>query len=161
MFLGKGFTRACLKVGGKDPSDNDMLTIMLMGLMSTSKQDLRRLVGIMWRSQEVSEEDMIILLTSSSVDGTKEESRGGGVIEDWSVGGIAGGASFEHTSDILSSKKFRKEAAKVDAHEKEGKHDIMYNVARKKGIQSRPELAWIVLACQNEWAVIRTSRVRY
>ena len=71
----------CLKVEGKDPSDNDMLTIMVMGLMSTSKQDLRRLVGIMSRSQEVSEEDMIILLTSS-VDGAKDESRGGGVIGD-------------------------------------------------------------------------------
>ena len=82
MFLSKGFTSACLKVEGKDPSDNDMLTIMVMGLMSTSKQDLRRLVGITSRSQEVSEEDMIILLTSSSVDGAKDESRGGGVIGD-------------------------------------------------------------------------------
>ena len=48
----------------------------MMGLMSTSKQDLRRLVRIMSRS----EEDMIILLTSSSFDGAKDESRGGGVI---------------------------------------------------------------------------------
>ena len=40
------------------------------------------LVGITSRSQEVSEEDMIILLTSSSVDGAKDESRGGGVIGD-------------------------------------------------------------------------------
>ena len=37
MFLSKGFTRASLKVEWKDPSDNDMLTIMVMGLMSTSK----------------------------------------------------------------------------------------------------------------------------
>ena len=73
-------TRACSKVVGKDPSDNDMLTIMVMGLMSTSKQDLKRLVGITSRSQEESEEDMIILLTSSSVDGAKDESREGGVI---------------------------------------------------------------------------------
>ena len=38
-------TRECLKIVGKDPSDNDRLTIMVIGLMSTSKQDLRRLVG--------------------------------------------------------------------------------------------------------------------
>ena len=100
------------------------------GLMSTSKQDLRRLVGIMSRSQEVSEEDMIILLTSSSVDGAKDESRGGGVIGDWSVGGIAGGGSFEHKSD-LTSKFFRKEAARVDAHGKEGKHDGMLRERRE------------------------------
>ena len=71
-----------MKVEGKDPSDNYMLTIMVMGLMSTSKQDLRRLVGITSRSQEVSEEDMITLLTSSSADRAKDESRGGGVIGD-------------------------------------------------------------------------------
>ena len=35
-----------------------------------------RLVGITSRSQEVSDEDMIILLTSSSVDGAKDESAG-------------------------------------------------------------------------------------
>ena len=94
--------------------------------MSTSKQDLRRLVGITSRSQEVSEEDMIILLTSSSVDGAKDERRGGGVIGAWSVGGIAGGGSlntkviFCH-QEILEN--FRKDAARVDAHEKEFKHD--------------------------------------
>ena len=115
-------TRACLKVVGKDPPDNDKLTIMVIGLMSTSKQDLRRLVGITSRSQE-SEEDMITLLTSSSVDGAKDESRGGGVIGAWSVGGIEGGGSFEQRRDILSSKNFRNEAARVEAHEKEGKHD--------------------------------------
>ena len=74
---------------------------------------------------------MIILLTSSSVDGAKDESRGGGVIGDWSVGGIAGGGSFEHKSDILSSKNFRNEAARVDAHEKEGKHDGMLRERRE------------------------------
>ena len=116
-------TRACLKVVGKDLSDNDRLTILVIGLMSTSKQDLRRLVGITSRSQEESEEDMITLLTSSSVDGAKDESRRGGVIGAWLVGGIAGGGSFEHRSDILSSKNFRNEAARVEAHEKEGKHD--------------------------------------
>ena len=112
-----------MKVVGKDPSDNDRLTIMVIGLMRTSKQDLRRLVGIMSRSQVESEEDMISLLTSSSVDGAKDESRGGGVIGAWSVGGIAGGGSFEHSSDILSSKYLRNEATRVEAHEKEGKHD--------------------------------------
>ena len=114
-------TRACWKVVRKDPSDNDRLTIMVIGLMSISKQDLRRLVGITSRSQEESEEDMITLLTSS-VEGAKDESRGGGVIGAWSVAGIAGGGSFEHRSDILSSKNFRNEAARVEAHEKEGKH---------------------------------------
>ena len=98
MILSKGFTRAYLKVVGRDPSDNDRLTIMVIGLMITSKQDLRRLVGITSRSQEESEEDMITFLTSS-VKGAKNESRGGGVIGVWSVGGIAGGGSFEHRSD--------------------------------------------------------------
>ena len=74
---------------------------MVIGLMSTSKQDLRRLVGITFKSQEESEEGMITLLTSSSVDGAKDKSIAGGVIGAWSVGGIAGGGSFEHRSDIL------------------------------------------------------------
>ena len=69
--------------------------------MSTSKQDLRRLVRITSRSQEESEEDIITLLTSF-VEGAKDESRGGGAIGAWSVGGIAGSGSFEHRSDILS-----------------------------------------------------------
>ena len=47
------------------------------------------------------------------------------------VGGIAGGGSFEHKSDILSSKNFRKEAARVDAHEKEGTHDGMLRERRE------------------------------
>ena len=74
---------------------------------------------------------MIILLTFYYVDGAKDESRGGGVIGDWSVGGIAGGRSFEHKSYILSSKMFRKEAARVDAHEKEGKNDGMLRERRE------------------------------
>ena len=72
-----------------------------------------------------------------------DESRGGGVIGDWSVGGIAGGGSFEHKSDILSSKNFRKEAARVDAHEKEGKHDIWY-LKPKVGISYTPCTSSIV-----------------
>ena len=51
-FLSKGLPRACLKVVGKDPSNNKRLTTMVIVLMSTSKQDLRRLVGITSRSQE-------------------------------------------------------------------------------------------------------------
>ena len=113
--------------------------------MSTSKHDLKRLVGITSRSQEESEEDVKTLLTSSSVDGTKDESKEGGVIGAWSVGGIAGSGTFEHRSDILSSNNFRNEAARVEAHEKEGRHDVI--IAKKKGIQSRPEFVWIVFAC--------------
>ena len=81
-FSSEGFTRACLKVEGKDPSDNDMLTIMVMSVINTSEQNLRRLVEITSRSQDVSEGDMINLLASSSVDGAKDESRGGDVIGD-------------------------------------------------------------------------------
>ena len=51
-------------------------------------------MGITSRSQEESKEDMITLLTSS-VDEAKDESRGGGVIAAWSIGGIVGGGSFE------------------------------------------------------------------
>ena len=58
---------------------------------------------------------MITFLTFSSVDGAKDESRGGGVFGTWSVEGIAGGGSFEHRSDILSSKIFRNETARVEA----------------------------------------------
>ena len=43
------------------------------------------------------------------------------MIGAWSVAGIAGGGSFEHRSDNLSSKIFRNAAARVEAHEKEGK----------------------------------------
>ena len=120
-----------MEVVEKDPSDNDRLTIMVRGLMSTSTQDLRRLVRIMSRSQEESEENMITPPTSSSVDGAKDESRGGGVIGAWSVGKIAGGGSFEHRSDILPSNNFRNEAARVEAHEKEGKHDGILRGARE------------------------------
>ena len=82
----------------------------------------------MFRSQEESKEDMITLLAFSSVDGSEDESRGGGVIEAWSVGGIAGGGSFEfeHRSDILSWNFFRNEAARVETHEKEGKLDGIF-----------------------------------
>ena len=73
---------------------------------------------------------MITLLTSSSVDGAKDESRDG-VIGAWSVGGIAFGGSFEHRKDILSSRIFRNEAARVEAHEKESKYGGVLRKRRK------------------------------
>ena len=47
---------------------------------------------------------MITFLTSSFVDGAKDESRGDNMIEALSVGGIAGGGRFVHRNYILSSK---------------------------------------------------------
>ena len=67
-------TRACLKVVGKDPSDNDRLTIMVIGLMSTSKQDLRRLVRITSRMRWLRH------LERKSVDDWKSSCRS---VDDW------------------------------------------------------------------------------
>ena len=45
MFFKQRFHKSVLEGRkGKDPSDNDMLTIMVMGLMSTSKQEAEAVV---------------------------------------------------------------------------------------------------------------------
>ena len=74
--MSKGLTRVCLKLVGKDPSDNDRLMIMLIGLMSTSKQDLRSLVGIMSRSKEEFQragawwyKDLSVILSREGLEG--------------------------------------------------------------------------------------------
>ena len=58
----------------------------------------------------------------------------------WSVEGIAAGESFEHTIDILESLNFRKEAARVDAHEKDSRLNLiasyLLNQTQSVSIQS-------------------------
>ena len=68
---------ADLNSTGKEPSDRARLIRDVMGTMRTSRQDLRKKVGMRSREQEESDEDWITFLTSSTVAGGKQVSCGG------------------------------------------------------------------------------------
>src|SRR6267154_2970696 len=77
-FLWRGVTIACLKVSGKVPSEIDRFMRVVIGKMRTSRQDLRRVVGMKSREQVALEEDKIAERTSAVVAGRKDERSGGG-----------------------------------------------------------------------------------
>ena len=57
----------------------ERLIRVVIGKMRTSRQDLRREVGIKSREQVALEEDKIAERTSAVVAGRKDERRGGGI----------------------------------------------------------------------------------
>ena len=65
VFLRRGRTVACLNVSGKIPSDNDMLIIVVIGWIKTSRQDFSRNVGMVSREHVAFDDIRIAFLTSS------------------------------------------------------------------------------------------------
>ena len=83
-FLSRGMTCDVLKMSGKTPV-KDKLTISVIGANKTSEQDLNNSVDIGSRSHISLGEYIIISLTSSAVDGSKQ------VIRDFTVGDLMSG----------------------------------------------------------------------
>ena len=107
---------ACFKEEGKVPSENERLTIFVMGWRRTSRQDLSRKVGMMSREQDELDDSVIADRTSSQVAGTKadkewEGGRGNGMGSG--RGDKAGGKAAVNLA-ILPLKKSRNEAASSD-----------------------------------------------
>src|SRR6267154_540543 len=69
---------ACLKGSGKVDSEMERLMRMVIGKMRTSRQDLRREVGMKSRDQVALEEDKRAERTSAVLAGRKDERSGGG-----------------------------------------------------------------------------------
>jgi hypothetical protein len=69
---------ACLKFSGKMPSDSDRLIRVVIGSMSESRHDFKRVVGIKSREQVALEAERMAFFTSSDVAGKNEDNIGGG-----------------------------------------------------------------------------------
>ena len=101
----------------------ERLMRVVIGKMRTSRQDLRREVGMKSREQVALEEDKIAERTSAVVAGRKDERRGG-----WMGGGRwreEEGREEEEKEEvslrILSPKKFKKEVARREGEEEGGR----------------------------------------
>ena len=68
----KGVMPLCdtFKTSWNEPDSEDKLTMFVMGVSSTSRQDFNNLVGNGSRSQDLSWEERIYFLTSSAVAGS-------------------------------------------------------------------------------------------
>src|SRR6267154_790654 len=102
---------ACLKGSGKVDSEMERLMRVVIGKMRTSRQDLRRTVGMKSREQVALEEDKIADRTSAVVAGRKrgeEKCREEEKKEEVSL-------------RILSPKKFKKEVASREGEEEGGR----------------------------------------
>ena len=73
-FFNKGVMPLCdtFKTSGKEPDSEDKLTMFVMGVSNTSRQDFNNLVGNGSRSQDLSWEVRINFLTSSAVAGSND-----------------------------------------------------------------------------------------
>ena len=71
-FFNKGVMCDTFKTSGKEPDSKDKLTMFVMGISNTSRQDFINLVGNGSRSQDLSWEERINFLTSSAVAGSND-----------------------------------------------------------------------------------------
>jgi hypothetical protein len=113
-----------LNEAGKEPSVIERLIKVVIGMRRASRQDLRSLVGIKSEAQDESEEFIMAVRTSSEV--AKEKVGKGGTGKDGRILGMDNehdGGNFEQSVEILSSKNLRKEAARMDGEECDGRED--------------------------------------
>ena len=68
---------AVLNASGKEPSERDKFTRVVIGLIRASRQDFRRKVGMGSKLQVALEEERIALRTSASVAREKVDKEGG------------------------------------------------------------------------------------
>src|SRR6267154_1094031 len=108
--------------------------------MRTSRQDLRRAVGMKSREHVALEEDKIAERTSAVVAGRKDERSGGGGGGGGGRGGEEKGGEEEEKEEIslriLSPKKFKKEVARREGEEEGGRGE---RFAREKRVKRRPQ----------------------
>ena len=74
VFLRSGLTCACLKSSGNMPEHSDVFIIFVIGLINESRHAFNSVVGNGLRSHHLFGEDIIIVLTSSTVAGVKAAS---------------------------------------------------------------------------------------
>ena len=77
VFLRRGRTTADLKELGKVPSERERFTMLVMGMIRESRQDLSKKVGMMSRVQEALEDLRMAAFTSSGLAGEKLVRQGG------------------------------------------------------------------------------------
>ena len=71
-FFIKGVMCDTFKTSGKDPDSKDKLTMFVMGVSNTPRHGFNNLVGNGSRSQDLSWEERINFLTSSTVAGLND-----------------------------------------------------------------------------------------
>lgn len=122
-FFIRGVRTAFFIKLGKVDSVRDRFINVVIGTSKESRQAFRSCVGIESREQVALEEDKIADRTSSIVAGEKSvrmlgENGGGGCSE---LSELQNGGNFEHSTVILSLKKFRKDSTSTDGDKQVGR----------------------------------------
>ena len=109
-FFKKGVMCDTFETSGKEPDSKDKLTMFVMGVSNTSRQNFNILVGKGSRSENLSWEEKIYLLTSSAVAGSNDvigKSISGGIWDTFCLGSQnliliykKGGKTVEKCGDI-------------------------------------------------------------
>ena len=132
-FLSMGFSNACLNVSGNTPSFIDIFMRSLIGIASTSIQDLRSVVGMESSIQVLFDDAVTTLTISSDVAGEKSKSIGGVLLGK--ENGLSDGiGNLRHSVAILLLKNDRKDLQRLIKLLKTG----------RAGLSRRPRRSFIV-----------------